>query len=104
TAAIGLCASAGQVALCRVVAWIGRGSRSPARDVLMAEGTPPEAHGRAFGLERAGDATGAVLGPLLAMALVARGVEPRHLMLWSVLPGCLAFLAMALLVAEGPHT
>lgn len=104
TAAIGLCASAGQVAFCRVVAWIGRGSRSPARDVLMAEGTPPEAHGRAFGLERAGDATGAVLGPLLAMALVARGVEPGRLMLWSVLPGFLAFLAMAVLVVEGPHT
>jgi len=38
--------------LCRVVAWIGRGSRGPARDVLMAEASPKEAHGRAFGLER----------------------------------------------------
>jgi MFS family permease len=89
--------------LCRVVAWIGRGSRSPARDVLMAEGAAPEAHGRAFGMERAGDATGAVLGPLLAMALLARGVEPRHLMLASLLPGLLAFLAIALLVVEAPH-
>ena len=103
TAAIGLCANAWQVMLCRVVAWIGRGSRSPARDVLMAEGSPPEAHGRAFGLERAGDATGAVLGPLLAMALLARGVQPGHLMLASLLPGLLAFLAIALLVVERPH-
>jgi MFS family permease len=103
TAAIGLCANAWQVMLCRVVAWIGRGSRSPARDVLMAEGSPPEAHGRAFGLERAGDATGAVLGPLLAMALLAQGVQPRHLMLASLLPGLLAFLAIALLVVETAH-
>jgi MFS family permease len=103
TAAIGLCANAWQVMLCRVVAWIGRGSRSPARDVLMAEGSPPEAHGRAFGLERAGDATGAVLGPLLAMALLARGVPPRHLMLASLLPGLLAFLAITLLVVETAH-
>jgi MFS family permease len=103
TAAIGLCANAWQVMLCRVVAWIGRGSRSPARDVLMAEGAPPAAHGRAFGMERAGDATGAVLGPLLAMGLLAQGVEARHLMLASLLPGFLAFLAIALLVVEAPH-
>jgi len=103
TAAIGLCVNAWQVALCRIVAWIGRGSRTPARDVLMAEGSPPEAHGRAFGLERAGDASGAVLGPLLAMALLAQGVEPRHLMLLSLAPGFLAFLAIALLVVETPH-
>lgn len=38
-------------------------------------------------MERAGDAAGAVLGPLLAMLLLARGIEPRHLMLVSLLPG-----------------
>jgi len=103
TAAIGVCTSAAQVLLCRVVAWIGRGSRGPARDVLMAEGSPREAHGRAFGLERSADATGAVLGPLLAMLLLAQGVAPRHLLLVSVVPGVLAFLAIALLVVEGPH-
>jgi len=103
TAAIGLCTAAWQVLLCRVAAWIGRGSRGPARDVLMAEGAPKEAHGRAFGMERAGDAAGAVLGPLLAMLFLARGVEPRHLMFVSLLPGFLAFLSIAWLVAERTH-
>jgi MFS family permease len=103
TAAIGLCVSAGQVLLCRVVAWIGRGSRGPARDVLLAEGAPPEAHGRAFGMERAADASGAVLGPLLALALLARGLEPRQLVLMALLPGLLAFLAMVGLVVEQPR-
>ena len=103
TAAIGLCTAAWQVLLCRVAAWIGRGSRGPARDVLMAEGAPKEAHGRAFGMERAGDAAGALLGPLLAMFLLARGVEPRHLMFVSLLPGFLAFLSIAWLVAERTH-
>jgi MFS family permease len=103
TAAIGVCTNAGQVMLCRALAWIGRGSRGPARDVLMAEGSPKEAHGRAFGLERSADAAGAVLGPLLAMLLLSRSVEPRHLLLVSIVPGILAFLAIALLVAEGPH-
>jgi MFS family permease len=103
TAAIGLCANAWQVMVCRVVAWIGRGSRGPARDVLMAEGSPKEAHGRAFGLERAADATGAVVGPLMAMTLLAQGIPPRQLMLVSLVPGLLAFLAVALLVVEAPH-
>jgi MFS family permease len=103
TAGIGLCTAAWQVLFCRVTAWIGRGSRSPARDVLMAEGAPKEAHGRAFGMERAGDAAGAVLGPLLAMLLLARGMEPRHLMLVSLLPGSLAFLSIAWLVVERTH-
>lgn len=102
-AAIGLCTAVWQVFVCRVVAWIGRGSRSPARDVLMAEGAPAEAHGRAFGMERAGDAAGAVLGPLLAMLLLARGVEPRHLMFVSLLPGLLAFLSIAWIAVERPH-
>lgn len=103
TAAIGLCTSAWQVLGCRVVAWIGRGSRSPARDVLMADGVPAAAHGRAFGLERAADAMGAVLGPLLAMALLARGIQARDLMLFSLAPGLLAFLAIVFLVVEAPH-
>ena len=102
-AAIGLCSAAWQVLICRVAAWIGRGSRSPARDVLMAEGAPVAAQGRAFGMERAGDAAGAVLGPLLAMLLLARGLEPRHLMLVSLVPGSLAFLSIALLVVERAH-
>jgi len=101
TAAMGLCTTAAQVLACRVAAWIGRGSRGPARDVLMAEGVPAEARGRAF--ERAADALGAVLGPLLAMALLARGVEPRQMMLASLLPGLLAFLSVALLIVERPH-
>jgi MFS family permease len=103
TAGIGLCTTAWQVMACRVVAWIGRGSRSPARDVLMAEGAAPEVRGRAFGMERAGDAAGAMLGPLLAMFLLARGVEPGRVMLVSLAPGLLAFLSMAWLVRERPH-
>jgi MFS family permease len=103
TAAIALCTSWAQVLTCRVVAWIGRGSRGAARDVLMSEAAAPSALGKAFGLERAGDALGAVLGPLLAMVLIARGQEPRHVMLWSVVPGLLAFLSIALIVVEKPR-
>jgi len=101
-AAIGLCTRAWQVLLCRMAAWIGRGSRSAARDFLMSESAPPAVLGKAFGLERAGDALGAVLGPLLAIGLLARGFEARHIMIWSLVPGLLAFLSIALIVVERP--
>jgi MFS family permease len=101
-AAIGLCTSWAQVFICRVAAWIGRGSRTAPRDVLLAEATTPATTGKAFGLERAGDALGAVIGPLIAVALLARGVEARHVMFASLLPGLLAFLSIAFLVREAP--
>ena len=101
-AAIGLCTSWAQVLACRVAAWIGRGSRSAPRDVLMAEATTPATTGKAFGMERAGDALGAVIGPLVAVALLARGVEAKHVMFASLFPGLLAFLSIVLLVRETP--
>ncbi len=101
-AAIGICTSWVQVLGCRLAAWVGRGSRSAPRDFLMAEATTPATTGKDFGMERAGDALGAVIGPLVAVALLARGVEARHVMFASLLPGFLAFLSIALVVRETP--
>ena len=102
-AAIGICFRWWQVFLCRAIAWIGRGSRSAPRDVLMTEATVPQARGKAFGMERAGDALGAVIGPLLALALLARGIEARHVVFASLFPGLLAFLSITLIVVERPN-
>jgi len=102
-AGIAFCTTWAQVLACRAAAWVGRGSRSAPRDVLMVDAAAPTALGKAFGMERAGDALGAVLGPLLAMALIAHGEAPRHVMLWSLIPGLLAFLSIALIVVEKPH-
>ncbi len=102
-AAISVCTNWLQVLGCRIVAWIGRGSRSAPRDVLMSEAADPKALGKAFGLERAGDAAGAVIGPLLAAAFVAAGHAPQSVMLWSLLPGLLAFLSIAVVVVERPE-
>jgi MFS family permease len=54
-------------------------------------------------MERAGDALGAVIGPLLAVLLLSLGEEPKHLMLWSLVPGALAFLSIAFVVVERPR-
>ncbi len=90
------------VLLGRVGAWIGRGARSPVRNVLLADATTPEAYGRAFGLERAMDSAGAIIGPLLSLALVAI-VGLRPMFLWTFVPGLCAVLCMAFLVRERPH-
>lgn len=100
---IGLSTQWWQILGCRMAAWIGRGSRGPARDVLMMEAAPPESAGKAFGLERAGDSLGAVIGPLLALLLISFGESPRHAMLWAFIPGILAFLTMTFVVQERPY-
>lgn len=90
------------VLLGRVLGWIGRGARTPVRNVLLTEATTPDTYGRAFGFERAMDSAGAVVGPLLAMALVA-AVGLRATFLWTLVPGLAAALLIALLVREKPH-
>jgi MFS family permease len=102
TAAIGYCTQAWQVLACRTAAWVGRGSRSASRDLLMVGAAPAEAQGRAFGMERAADSLGAVLGPLVALLLIQRGTAPAEVMRWSMIPGVLAFLAIAVVVVEHP--
>ena len=81
----------------RSVGWFARGVRGPVRDAMLADAVPAEAVGRAFGFHRAMDTAGAVVGPLLALALVAL-VPLRQVFLWAVVPGVLASVAFAVLV------
>ena len=100
TGAIGLAATVWQAGLLRALAWVSRGLRSPSRDALLASLTPTAAHGRAFGLERAGDNLGAVAGPLLAAGLVAwMGVRPALLL--AAIPGLFAAIAIFVAAREG---
>ncbi|TAM46655.1 MAG: MFS transporter, partial [Acidobacteria bacterium] len=86
----------------RAVAWASRGFRGPLRDTMMAESVDPENYGKAYGLERAGDMAGAVVGPLAAVGLLAVGTTLPRIFLWTLVPGLGAALAVALLVRE-PH-
>jgi MFS family permease len=86
----------------RAVGWLGRGVRSPVRKVLLAEATTPETYGRAFGLERAMDSAGAVVGPLVAL-LAAAAVGARGVFALTLVPSVLAVFAMTFLVRESPH-
>jgi MFS family permease len=66
TGLIGVTVTVWQAGFFRALAWMSRGVRSPSRDALLASLSPESARGRTFGLERAGDNLGAVVGPLLA--------------------------------------
>jgi len=102
TAAIGFATAVWQVAILRGVAWMSRGIRSPARDMLLTTLSRRDAYGRAFGLERAGDNAGAIIGPLLAAGLVGvLGV--RHAILLAFIPGMLAAVAITIAAREARH-
>jgi MFS family permease len=78
-----------QVGLLRAGAWTARGLRVPARNALLADVVSPAAYGRAYGFERAMDNLGAIIGPLLALGLVAT-IGTRWAITVSVIPGLLA--------------
>ncbi|MGH9697037.1 MAG: MFS transporter, partial [Bryobacteraceae bacterium] len=90
------------VLVARVGGWIGRGARSPVRNVLLTEATSPDTYGRAFGFERAMDSAGAVIGPALAVLLVA-AIGLRSLFLITLVPGVLAACSIMFLVRESKH-
>jgi MFS family permease len=50
---------------------LGKGLRTAPRDAIIAASTPPASLGRAFGVHRALDTTGAAIGPLMAFAILS---------------------------------
>jgi MFS family permease len=90
---IGVATSVWQVGLLRAGAWAARGLRVPSRNALLADVVPADAYGRAYGFERAMDNLGAIIGPLLAIALVGL-VGVRTAILLSIVPGLLAVAAI----------
>jgi MFS family permease len=112
-ALIALAAGWPLILLGRMVSWFGKGLRGPLRDAIVIQAVTPETKGRAFGFHRAADTIGAVLGPLLGVALLgwAQGLHwdgaagPFRLVLWlSVIPGALAVLAFLTLVRDPQHS
>jgi MFS family permease len=91
-----------QMLALRVFAWMGRGARGPVRDALLSESVPQQAHGRAFGFERAMDTTGAIIGPAIALSLV--GVMGfRHVFLITFLPGAITVFIAVFILKDLPR-
>jgi MFS family permease len=93
---VALAAAPGHVLAVRIVDRVGKGLRSAPRDALLAEVTEPGQRGRAFGFHRAMDHAGAVVGPLLASALLWLQLDLRAVFALAALP---ALASVAVLVA-----
>ena len=98
---IAMTAAAWQVVVLRVVDRLGKGLRTPPRDALIADVTPAPIVGRAFGLQRGLDHVGAVIGPLVAWAVLSRGADVRTVILASIVPGVLVTMLAAWAVRGG---
>ena len=107
-ASFALATSWPMVLLGRLIGWLGRGIRGPLRDAMLAESVAPTDRGKAFGFHRAGDTLGAIVGPLIAVGLLAvlqpMEVDPsgpfRIVFLLTLIPGIGATLAFAIMVTE----
>ena len=88
------------ILLGRGMAWIARGIRTPARKALLAEAVTPKTYGRAFGFERTMDTLGAIIAPLVVLALLGIGIKQRTVLWFAVIPALLSVAAIAFLVRE----
>lgn len=83
----------GAVLTARFIDRIGKGIRGAPRDALIADITPQEIRGAAYGLRQAMDTVGGFAGPLLAMALMAATQDNFRLVFWvAVLPAIICVL------------
>lgn len=98
---IGLAQSSGQVAVIRLTDRFGKGIRTAPRDALIADSVAPSQRGLAYGIHRAADSLGAVVGPLIAWIVLAAGwVELRTLFLYAVIPGAISVVLVLGYVRE----
>lgn len=85
----------------RVLDRVGKGLRSAPRDALLAASVTPEKRGYAFGVHRSADHAGAVVGPLVAAALIAAGWSIREVLIATLAPGVLCVLLTLWVKEEG---
>lgn len=91
-----LASSAGWILSARLIDRVGKGIRGAPRDALVADITPPEIRGAAFGLRQSLDTVGAFLGPLLAIGFMLLWANDFRSVFWiACVP---AFLCVALLI------
>jgi len=92
------------VLLVRLSDRVGKGVRTSPRDALIADSSPPDGRGKAFGFHRSMDHAGAVVGPLLAtVALYLLANDLRTVFWLAGIPGILAVILIILKVRDVPR-
>src|SRR5437588_9241059 len=98
-----LAGSAAWVLGARFADRIGKGLRGAPRDALVADVTPAEIRGRAFGLRQAMDTVGAFAGPLAAVALMFAFSDDMRAVFWvALIPAILSVLCVLGGVEDAP--
>lgn len=98
-----LAGSTGLVLTARLLDRVGKGIRGAPRDALVADLTPPELRGAAFGLRQSIDNLGAFIGPLLGVGLMMAWNDNFRAVFWvALLPG-LAAVALLVLGLREPE-
>lgn len=96
-----LAGSAGTVFVARFVDRIGKGIRGAPRDALLADETPAERRGAAYGLRQSLDTVGGFAGPLIAIGLmVACSFDIRQVLWVACIPALLAVVILWVAVTE----
>ena len=96
-----LAASAITLMLARFADRVGKGIRGAPRDAIVADETPPEIRGRAFGLRQSLDTVGALLAPVAAIGLMAWLASDIRRVFWiAVIPAFCSFLLAWLALRE----
>jgi MFS family permease len=98
-----------QVLAVRFTDRVGKGMRSSPRDAMIADAATPSERGLAFGFHRAMDHGGAVLGPLIGLALLwyvaadprtPSALDYKTIFLFASVPALLAMLVLIFGVRE----
>ncbi|MFF0746884.1 MFS transporter [Streptomyces sp. NPDC004111] len=92
--------AAGGIAAALAADRLGKGIRTAPRDALISLSGPPETLGRSFGVHRAMDTTGALLGPLVALAVLWATADAYDAVF--VVSFCVGLLGVLLLVLYVP--
>lgn len=101
---MGLATSWPVVLILRFTDRLGKGIRTSPRDTLIADVTPADQRGAAYGIHRAMDHAGAVIGPLVAtLLLLIPGFTLRQVFLFSIIPAIITILILTLGVKEVPR-
>ena len=96
-----LASTAGMVLSARLLDRVGKGVRGAPRDALLADITPVEIRGAAFGLRQSLDTAGAFIGPLLGVGLMLLWANDFRAVFWvALIPGVLAVMLLLFGVCE----
>jgi MFS family permease len=87
------------VFIVRVADRMGKGIRTAPRDALIADSVSESISGKAFGIHRTIDQMGAIIGPIVAFAIL-EVTDIRYVFLFSLIPGAVAIIILFFYVKE----